>query len=157
MSDEADLALIKRVAEFEAQALISMRNTTIETTVGLAKWLLASLLAINGGAALAVLSSDKISDPALPAGLFVGGVIGALLNGVLQQYLGMRHTQKMGGVIGYWLWVATTGERIETTEEEHKALGRRMMIHGQLTAVPGWISGLLFVAGSIVAGLRYHL
>jgi hypothetical protein len=54
----------------------------LEYQFALARWMLASLLLVNGGALLAIINSaDKIPSAAAGAPYFVAGVVSALLCG----------------------------------------------------------------------------
>ncbi len=144
----------KRQAQDEFEMLMATRNRSIDAVISMAKWLLASLLAVNGAGALAVLNgADKLASPALPGCLFVSGVVLALVNGAAQQYVGLQQSNKLSPVIGYWIWVWASGERDAETEAEQRQLGVKMMRVAHLSALPGWASAICFLGGSVALGM----
>lgn len=155
MKETSDLDGLRRAAELELQFLIAARDRVIDDTLSMGKWLLASLLAVNGGAALAVLSSTHLSQPLIPSAFFAAGVAMALLNGVVSQSVSLTQISKFAPIIGYWLSVAQDGERLDDLEETHRQIGQRMIVVSRLAAVPGWLSGIAFVGGAISAGLQF--
>lgn len=139
-----------------AAALVStlrdLQGTLLEVATGIGKWILTSLLAINGGAAIAAWQSALPSDFKIAAcGTFISGVLAALVCGALQ----VRHISGMakplGSAIGYWISVQVDGLRCAELEnfEEITALAKKT----KLVWVAGGLSALLFLGGVFVAGV----
>jgi hypothetical protein len=116
--------------------------------VSMSKWLIASLLALNGGAAIALLNAhDKVYDPIVPGSLFVLGIVFALLNGWLIQLFSLGDVKAMQEAVGYWLSVVHDGERDEALEGEMQKTFAKGDRENNIAASAGWISLLLFLSG----------
>jgi hypothetical protein len=72
-------------ARYEAQFIEKLRDSSIEQGSSTSKWLSASLLAINGGGALAAFNAFERLETTLPAALFLVGTVAALASGWFNQ------------------------------------------------------------------------
>lgn len=64
--------------------IVNRHDKVLEFQFGLARWIMATLLVVNGGALLALLNSaDKFADIGAVALFFLVGVVAALLGGIL--------------------------------------------------------------------------
>ena len=138
-----------------AEILIAQRavhNTALTLSVEVAKWVQTSLLAINGAAALATF---PIAMPptykVVSCGVFVTGVIAALLSGYLQIKLIGSLLNVSGEAIGYWFSVSVDGERLEDIEKGHE-LAPAKAADTFWPRICGWGSASLFVLGACIAG-----
>jgi hypothetical protein len=87
----------------------------------LSRWLLATLVAINGAAAISMLPL-KIGLAAKlgGAGAFLIGILAAVGAGLWSLYAFKRVTAGAGTMVGYWLSVANDGPRLEALEATMK-------------------------------------
>ena len=112
------------------------------------RWLTASLLAINGGGALATLNQAKVGDFSWCAGaLFASGIIFALLSGTLLQEL---YNRRIGPVLEcdeYWSEVKFTGARDNSREEVLDKQLKKVLRFSWVAPSLGWMSGILFLVG----------
>jgi len=130
----------------------AVHNTALALSVELAKWVQTSLLAVNGAAALATF---PISMPPIfkvvSCGVFVAGVLAALLSGFLQIGRIGSLMNVSGEAIGYWFSVSVDGERLEDLE-------KAQLLAPAKAAAPfwpriwGWGSAVFFVLGACIAG-----
>jgi hypothetical protein len=121
----------------------------------MAKWLMASLLAVNGAGGLAVLSSINAGhEQWLTGALFVLGVISALLVGVAMQevYIAMPDSLLLSD--RYWIGVSISGDRDPGRESELKSALAKAARFSFVPPLLGWVSGLLFLAGTISMALH---
>lgn len=119
------------------------------------KWLTASLLAVNGGACLAVLGQADMSVEykLFAAGCFVGGIVLAMLVAVLAQRTITSSLAPLQRQVGYWMTVVHDGVRdqdFEQTLVEETKNAVRLSIFGQ---VVGWASAAAFLGGITAAGI----
>lgn len=130
----------------------TVHGTILTLSVELAKWLQTTLLAVNGAAAIATF--PVVMPPLFKVascGIFVFGILLALLSGHLQTKIITQLLNISGETIGYWFSVSMDGERLEKMEKEQavapakaaKAVGAR---------VCGWGSAGMFALGAIIAG-----
>lgn len=139
-----------------ARHMIGLYRHSVETAqttiVEIGKWLMTSLLAINGAAAIA--TWQIAMDPGtkvVACALFVVGILAALLSGYFQVMGSGEMMKPMGLHIGYWVTVEHDGIRSseceDTTDIETAARRARL---GPVIA--GWAAIAFFVAGIVVAG-----
>lgn len=131
--------------------LRDLQATLLETATGIGKWILTSLLAINGAAAIATWNSTLEVGPKLAAsGLFIAGILAALLCGAFQIRQVTRVAKPLGNAIGYWISVQADGLRSAELEDfaEIEATTKKTA----LIWIFGVVSVLLFLGGAGVAG-----
>lgn len=109
----------------------------------LSRWLLATLVAINGAAAISVLPLKLATAAKLGgAGAFLCGILAALGAGIWSLYAFKRVSTSAGTMLGYWLNVAGDGPRLEALEATMKrhmdqAIGARaahFLVFGSVAA-----------------------
>ena len=131
-----------------------LSKTLVTETVAIAKWLLSSLLAVNGAAAVAIwpipmLPLIKIASCAS----FAVGVLFPLMAGYMSLKTSKIMSSEIGKLIGYWLTVADDGERVAAIEADQEALPQKAELAGRPAMMLGWASILSFVIGLVLAGL----
>jgi hypothetical protein len=142
-------------AQHEVDMLIKLREAAIEQATAMAKWLLASLLAINAAGALAIINSiGRLADPAYPATAFTAGMILPLLSATIIQYQNYYNLQPVQELIGYYLTVVDDGERLDSMEKELIAKAHRFQIGRFAAPLCGWLSGVSFIAGAYLFALQ---
>lgn len=108
-------------------------------------WLSGSLLALNGGAAVALSQLvDRVEYPRLALGLLIAGLFFAMLSPVIIQSYAARASPSVGQRVIHWAGVAV-GEPIDEAAEAEwvrQLDGLKWMTIASPAA--GWISGLLF-------------
>lgn len=144
----------RRGALEEIENLKTIRATAWDEHTHVFRWLMASLLAINGAACLAVVGQAAMPlDYRLWAcGAFVTGILSALLVAVLGQRSIQNSLLPLQKYIGYWMTVADDGERDESVET---ALNNELKISANIgfaSRFVGWISACAFLCGVLVAG-----
>jgi hypothetical protein len=83
----------------------------------LSRWLLATLVAINGAAAISILPFEMARSAKIGgAGAFLFGILAALGAGLWSLYSFKRVSTAAGTMLGYWLTVADDGPRLEVLE-----------------------------------------
>ncbi|KXU30918.1 hypothetical protein A0J57_13940 [Sphingobium sp. 22B] len=149
-----DENLNRTVARYMLDTLQDLAKTLTVETVAVAKWLLSSLLAVNGAAAVAtwpIAMSPGIKIASCTS--FAIGVLLPLLAGYTSLKTSKTMSAEVGKMIGYWLAVADDGERVASIEAEHADLPRKAEQAGQPAMRLGWTSILAFVVGLIFAGV----
>ena len=138
--NEETLARYQKVAEHAYNAHLAAYSEQ-------SKWILASLLAVNGGALIALGQSANISlglfDP-WAARVFVIGCIMAIVSGAAAR----RHSLVVTESMMRFLTVGTNEERLDALEAA-KGREKRFAMASDAAAS---LSGLCFVVGVIFAG-----
>ena len=118
------------------------------------RWLTASLLAINGAAAIAILNSVSIPISAkLWSGIFfLLGILLALGIAVCSQRAGAALLPLIQTQVEYWDRVQFDGQRIIASESEAAANAKMPLRWSSAAQVCGWLSALTFCVGFIIAG-----
>ncbi len=122
----------------------------------LSRWLLATLVAINGAAAISMLPLKLGTAAKLGgAGAFLLGILAALGAGLWSLYAFKRVSTLAGTMVGYWLTVANDGARIEaleTTMKRHfdQAIGSRGTHVLVFASAAAFIAGCAFVAWGLL-------
>ena len=144
----------KLAAHEEKKTLDEIRQSLWSEHTHLFRWLTASLLAINGGAAIALLNAESLTGNTqlVSGGLFTMGILAALLIGVFGQRATQNTLPKLQKLAGYWLAVSSDGIREETLENDLIADLNRVGFAGHASRIAGWISAILFACGVLVIG-----
>jgi hypothetical protein len=122
----------------------------------LSRWLLATLVAINGAAAISMLPLKMMPEAKLgSASAFLIGILAAIGAGCWSLFSFKRVTAGAGTMLAYWLSVADDGPRLEVLEatmRKHfeQAIGSRG------THVFVLISVVAFLFGCALAGWGLH-
>lgn len=123
----------------------------------LSRWLLATLVAINGAAAIS-LPPLKLDAPAMVggAGAFLLGILAALGAGFWSLNAFKRVSIGAGTMLGYWLTVAGDGPRLaaaEATMKRHmeQAIGSRATHLLLLVSVAAFLAGCVFTGWGTLA------
>lgn len=150
-----DTVLLKMAAMEEIKSLVDARSRLFDEHTHMFRWLTASLLAINAGAAVAALNSDFLSahSKIVSGGFFGCGLLAALLVGVLGQKLNKKLLPVVQRQIAYWITVADDGERWEEQETELAAEVQAAIKWAWTVPAIGWVSALIFLAGIASMGL----
>lgn len=120
----------------------------------LQRWILTSLLGINGAAAIALWGVPMALAPKLESIVaFVGGMVLALLCAELSTARAPRFVLPMLAQIGYWTEVQASGERDVAREEKlSSALVDEIKVQRRGPRIAGFALLLLFLVGIGVAG-----
>jgi hypothetical protein len=152
--DEEERQAVRAAAQLELQTSLAMRDRIMTEITTSARWVQASLLLVNGAAAVAVLQEDALPSHvrALASGAFVIGVVLSLLSA----YVGMMSAQdvprRFSELAGYWLSVTIDALRSEQIEKDWFQYGRDRTRLSRLTQIPGWASLAAFVGGCLIVG-----
>jgi hypothetical protein len=146
---------VKVAAAEEKKTLDEIRTNLWAEHSHLFRWLTGSLLAINGGSAVAVLGSEQIDGIAklIAGGLFSSGILAALLVGVFGQRANQIALPKIQELAGYWIAVSIDGQRDEEIEANLIGAINKPTWQALASRGAGWLSALLFAGGVVSIGL----
>jgi len=144
----------KRYAQRILTRIDYLQGFAAEQVASTAKWLTASLLAINGAGALAAVNDLKDGGSWLAALLFTLGVISALLSATAIQEVYNNSSDPLMENDNYWIQVAVSGYRDPDEEDSLQAASTAAMRLARVPPILGWISGLLFLAGAVLLALN---
>ncbi len=138
------------LAQRVLQRVDQQQQFAFDQVGSMAKWLMASLLAVNGGGAIAAMNVDGGGGPYWLAGLlFAIGILSALVSGVTMQDVYNSIPGPLLEVDNYWTGVGVTGERDSLRERELRSGTTKALRFSVLPPLFGWLSGLLFIGGAI--------
>jgi hypothetical protein len=114
----------------------------------------ASLLLVNGGAAVTALQSTALSAPTRTwsGAFFVGGIILSLLAPVISSEKNEDVPGKITELIGYWASVTIDLLRSEEIERDWKLYGLGLAKHSKLPRLINYGSVAAFVIGCAIIG-----
>lgn len=122
----------------------------------MARWLTASLFAANSAGAITVLNAaDKLANPTCPAILFAIGLVFALLSGTLLQEIYNRWSDPLGDLVEFWAEVEAGAPLDQVRKAEIVGRVDAVTKWAWTAPIPGWFSGLLFVAGTFAVALGF--
>jgi hypothetical protein len=132
MDEDNDEPTSNRLAaETFMPIMVEAFHDGLREVASLSRWLLATLVVINGAAAIAVLPLKMATTAKLGgAGAFLLGILAALGAGLWSLYAFKRVSIAANTMMGYWLTVAGNGPRLaalEATMKRHmdQAIGSR--------------------------------
>lgn len=154
-SEEVDFEFPLEVALHNVENFGRLQEAMIEQHAGMFKWLLASLLAINGGGAIAVMNATNLAlvwklDAALA---FSFGICAAMLSGQLGQKFNMKSLGPVSKRRGYWLAVSQSGVYIPADSNELDVEYNRSTKWAWTVPAAGWLSAAMFAAGAVCVGI----
>ena len=118
-----------------------------------AKWLTASLLAVNGAGGLAALTLLKEGGSSVPGAFFGTGLLLALLSGAALQEIYNRISIPMIDQDNYWTSVVIDGTRDCDIEADLDSQTKTIMRFAFIPPTLGWGSGISFIAGAVSLGI----
>ncbi|HJQ18439.1 MAG TPA: hypothetical protein VJ859_15730 [Allosphingosinicella sp.] len=139
-----------------SQMLMPMMAETFQIGLreagNLSRWILATLAAVNGAAAISMLPLQMTTGAKLgAAGAFLIGILAALGAGFWSLHSFKRVSGAAGTMLAYWINVADDGERLESLEATMKAdLDQAVGSRGSYFL--GAASASAFLAGCALAG-----
>lgn len=154
MNEHHDEHISDRLAaETFMPVMVEAFHDGLREVASLSRWLLATLVVINGAAAIAVLPLKIANGAKLGgAGAFLFGILAAVSAGLWSLYEFKRVSIAANTMMGYWLSVAEDGQRVaalEATMKRHmdQAIGSRgthFFVFGSVAA---------FLVGCALVGL----
>lgn len=156
MDEEAEPGRNRLAADTFAPVMLEAFHDGLREVGNLSRWLLATLVAINGAAAISLLPLRMDATPKLgAAGAFLLGILAAMGAGLWSLYVFNRVSAAAHTMLGYWLSVADDGQRLaalETAMKRHmdQAIGSRG------THILVIVSLAAFLIGCAVAGVALN-
>lgn len=122
MSDENDQHSADRLAaETFMPMMVEAFHDGLKEAGSLSRWLLATLVAINGAAVISMLPLKIASAAKLgAAAAFLIGILAAVGAGCWSLFAFKRVTSGAGTMLAYWLSVKNDGPRVEALEATMK-------------------------------------
>lgn len=158
MDEENDEPTSNRLAaETFMPIMVEAFHDGLREVASLSRWLLATLVVINGAAAIAVLPLKMATSVKLgSAGAFLFGILAALGAGLWSLYAFRRVSIAANTMMGYWLAVAGDGPRVaalEATMKTHldQALGSRGTHFFVFASVVAFLAGCALSGWGLLA------
>jgi hypothetical protein len=149
--EQDDQASNRLAAETFMPIMVEAFHDGLKEVASLSRWLLATLVVINGAAAIAVLPLKMANGVKLwGAGAFLLGILAALGAGLWSLYEFKRVSIAANTMMGYWLAVAGDGQRLaalEATMKKHmdQAIGSRGTHAFVLASVAAFLVGCALI------------
>lgn len=154
----ATRALAREVGSRSVEMLQAGLTRVLTDMTATTRWILAALLALNGGAVLLLANRHDGLDPAalkLAMVLFVLGAVVAVLAALLGALAALAMSRALGEAISAWTQVATSGEISEEALNSAQRLRRR----SAMWLLPAFLIGLasltLFLLGATSIAQAY--
>ena len=157
VDDTRDQAANRLSAETFMPVMVEAFHDGLKEVASLSRWLLATLVVINGAAAIAVLPLKMASGAKLGgAGAFLVGILAALGAGLWSLYAFKRVSIAANTMMGYWLTVAGDGQRVaalEATLKRHmdQAIGSRGTHFFIFASVAAFLAGCILTGWGLLS------
>lgn len=154
--DNEQRPLSRLAAETFAPMMMEAFHDGLREVGSLSRWLLATLVVINGAAAISLLPLEMATGAKLAgAGAFLFGILAALGAALWSLYAFKRVSISAGTMLGYWLTVADDGPRLEALEVAMKrhmdqAIGSRATHILVFASVAAFLAGCAFTGWGIL-------
>ena len=145
-------------AETFTPIMVEAFHDGLHEVASLSRWLLATLVAINGAAVISVLPLKMAHEAKLGGTLaFLLGILAALGAGLWSLYAFKRVSIAANTMMGYWLAVAGDGQRLaalEATMKRHmdQAIGSRASHLFVFASVAAFLGGCAFTGWGLLGG-----
>lgn len=157
MSEDHEHASNRLAAETFMPIMVEAFHDGLKEVASLSRWLLATLVVINGAGVIAVLPL-KVADAIKlgSTGAFVFGILAALGAGLWSLYTFRRVSIAANTMMGYWLTVAGDGQRLaalEATMKKHmdQAIGSRGTHFFVFASVAAFLIGCISTGWGLLA------
>lgn len=146
--------------------MVEAFQTGLREAGGVSRWLLATLAAVNGAAAISMLPLRIATGLKIgAAGAFLLGILAALAAGIWSLYSFKRVSAAAHTMLGYWLTVASDTERLQALEltmkrDMDQAVGSRPTYYLLTASVAAFLVGCaltgwgMWSSGSLSPGDR---
>ena len=158
MSDDDHERLSNRLAAGTFMPImVEAFHDGLKEVASLSRWLLATLVVINGAGVIAVLPLKMASALKVGStGAFLVGVLAALGAGLWSLYAFKRVSIAANTMMGYWLTVAGDGQRVaalETTMKRHmdQAVGSKGTHFFVFASVAAFVLGCISTGWGLLA------
>jgi len=148
MSEDQDLSKSNRLAaETFMPIMVEAFHDGLREVASLSRWLLATLVVVNGAGAIAVLPLKMATGLKLGgAGAFLVGILAALGAGIWSLYAFKRVSIAANTMMGYWLTVGGDAPRLAALEASMKhnmdqAIGSRGAHYFVFASVAAFLVG----------------
>jgi hypothetical protein len=155
--DDDQRASNRLAAETFMPMMVEAFHDGLKEAGSLSRWLLATLVAVNGAAAISSLPLKMATTAKLGgAAAFLIGILTALGAGIWSLYAFKRVSTSAGTMLGYWLAVVEDGPRLEALESTMKrhmdqAIGSRGTHYFVFASVAAFLLGCALVGWGIVS------
>ena len=149
VNQQFDQDTIKDFAQFEREAALSARNVLLDEHSASFRWLMASLLAVNGGGLITFRESDLPLDGfgIIAAACFYVGMGAAFLIAMFGQRASQAMLSPVSEMVSFWNLASATGDFEETEYDKILYKVNAVGPIGTGSRVAGYTSFLAFTLG----------
>ena len=147
----------RKLAEKRSQYFEKMSEINIEQMLSQGKWINATLLALNGPALFAIISSKRELDHIFAISLlFIAGLVLALLSGTILHHAYSDLSQSMQKNWMYWSKLSVYGWRKRRFESLQRQKINKIYKYAIFSPICGWLSGICFIIGVILIAMTFR-
>ena len=156
-SDNGKRSSTRLAAETFMPMMVEAFHDGLREAGSLSRWLLATLVAVNGAAGISMLPLKlEMGAKLAAAGAFLFGILAALAAAIWSLNAFKRVSTSAGTMLGYWLTVIDDGARLEALEATMKqhmdqAIGARASHFLVFVSVAAFLAGCAFVGWGMFA------
>lgn len=149
---------IRQIAQLNLHNVFESRTRLLDESSATFRWILASLLTINGGALIALLSSDNVViEGKIVAGrYFCAGIFFAFFLAYMTSLSSVAALKPLMNLADFWIGALKTGELDEGDAQQLRELQTSMKSavrpYSFASHVSGWLSVLCCLLGALMAG-----
>jgi hypothetical protein len=153
--DDEQRDILRQAAALELQTCVGMRDRIVGEIATSLRWVQASLLLVNSGAAVAILGAAEVPPSAKVAAgaAFVVGIVFSLLTALIGARIGKDMPGKLSELGGYWLGVQIDLLRSEEIEREWLQYVRDLTDRTRWSYGLGFASLAAFIIGCVIIGM----
>lgn len=156
-SDESP-NFIRQVAQLNLHNVFESRTRLLDENSATFRWILASLLTINGGAVVALLSSDhiEVTGKIVSGRYFCGGIFFAFFLAYMTSLSSVAALTPLMKLADFWIDALKVGELDESDAQRLKVLQTSMKSavrpYSIASHISGWLSVVCCLFGAFMAG-----
>ncbi len=149
---------IRQIAQLNLYNVFESRTRLLDENSATFRWILASLLTINGGALIALLSSYHIdiAGKIISGRYFCAGIFFAFFLAYITSLSSVAALNPLMSLADFWISALKTGELDEDDAQQLKELQTSMKSavrpYSIASHVSGWLSVLGCLLGAFMAG-----
>ncbi len=151
----AETDTIREIARFVLDSTSKLQDRLLDENSAAFRWLMASLLAINGGAALGIMSSNIVARVGIvyAGSSFTVGTVFAILLGLVTARSAEKAFEPIASMNEFWLNVALSGQFDEVElKAKMKSLESRVSPSKLASYLTGFLSLGFFLLGVVITG-----
>lgn len=153
-----DRAFVRQISQLNLQNIFESRARCLDENSATFRWILASLLTINGGACVALLSSDhiEVAGKIISGRYFCGGILFAFLLAYMTSLSSASVIKPLMNLGDFWIEAFKSGEvdadGVQQLEKLQTSVRMAVRPYSIASHISGWLSVVCCLFGAFMAG-----